>query len=467
MQTDQINFSLSKAKSQSNDGDFDYNSFLILLRNIDSKDLNLFSPLLDTNFDWSTWTIKDYELALQSINTIALIAHEYTHFLDTTATLWGYQYTHRKILVLSETDPVRQKDQIKVFQLNVSEIKNLHSDLVETSSSNYNDLLSMNHYYTYHKDHGSIIFIKLNYPDNKTDKIPVSMLAVNEGHAYCNEMIYKNILCKKIINKDLRETISSIINKDFEKFLNETRFSEYNILLKLCHINLKDYFNNEEILYLTSSILGFSLDCNDLLLTSFSYLFEDLVLSENLYIVKAITNDMRRAHSRHYLAFKLILIITNLYISGRNKEIIENIARNNNSKYNFNLLLNIILQNDIAIRLGDVSKNIQRGFIEKKGDIFKNKYIFDEVVENTKIYEEDNYIINDLNKYKLIDFILSDDYVVSLKNRVNLNVIEYYLEDLIGNFDTLNDAYEQIKKFHMNPLETEIFLNNLNFSLSE
>ena len=91
-------FPFSKAKSQSNDGEFDYNSFLVRLRNLDSTNIDLLSPLLDPRFDWNQWTMKNYELALNSINTIALLAHEYTHFLDTTATTWGHEYTYRKLL---------------------------------------------------------------------------------------------------------------------------------------------------------------------------------------------------------------------------------------------------------------------------------------------------------------------------------------------------------------------------------
>ena len=130
-------FPFSKAKSQSNDGVFDYNSFLVRLRNLDSTNIDLLPPLLDPRFDWNQWTMKNYELALNSINTIALLAHEYTHFLDTTATTWGHEYTYRKLLILSEDNSDKLENRINVLKLNISEINNLHTDLIKTTSSNY------------------------------------------------------------------------------------------------------------------------------------------------------------------------------------------------------------------------------------------------------------------------------------------------------------------------------------------
>lgn len=462
-------FPFSKAKSQSNDGEFDYNSFLVRLRNLDSTNIDLLSPLLDPRFDWNQWTMKNYELALNSINTIALLAHEYTHFLDTTATTWGHEYTYRKLLILSEDNSDKLENRINVLQLNISEINNLHPDLIKTTSSNYNDLISMNHYYKYSEDHGSVVLIRLNYPNCKTDEIPVSMLAVNEGHAYCNETIYKFNLCKNIADQNLKQTLISIINKDFDSFINQTIFSEYNILIKLSHIHFKNFFTNEEVLYLTSAILGFSLDCHDMLLTSFSYLLEQTISEKNFFVAQAITQDMRRGTSRHYLAFKLILIFYEIYNKGdKYQDIIKNIAKNQESKMNFDLVIKYLLDEDpTTSKSFSFMKEYFEKLVKEQEKDFKNEYIFKELSGNSKIYEEDNYVITDLNKYKLIDFLLNDDSIIKFNNRVDLDIEEYYLTDLNEKFSIINKAYDKIKKFHMDPYETEVTIQNLKNNYKE
>ncbi|MEG0291005.1 MAG: hypothetical protein RR941_06285, partial [Erysipelotrichaceae bacterium] len=193
-------FEFSKARSLSNEGEFDYNNFLVRLNNLTNDDISLFDPILDADFDWSKWKISDYEYAVKSINSISTLVHEYTHFLDTTATSWGDQYTYRKLLVLeskcNNSDDLSRT--IEVFQLNISEIKNLHSDLIKINNSNYNDMVTMNHAFDYTVDHGPLIHIIINYKDKSQDCIPISMLAVNEGHAFCNEMIFKFKLCNKV-----------------------------------------------------------------------------------------------------------------------------------------------------------------------------------------------------------------------------------------------------------------------------
>ncbi|MBJ9739716.1 hypothetical protein I5523_08690 [Acinetobacter oleivorans] len=453
----------SRARSLSNDGEFDYNSFLIRLKNLTNKDRSLFDPILDENFNWNKWGINDYEYTIKSINAISTLIHEYTHFLDTTATTWGDQYTLRKLLLLEENNKGSDKlqNRIDVFHLNISEIKNLHTDLVKISKSNYNEMISINHAYDYSKNHGSIVYIILNYKDSSQDYIPVSMLAVNEGHAFCNEMIFKLKLCQKIYNNSLRNTLISIFEKDFQKFLNSAEQAEYNILLKLCHIHFKNYFNTEEILTLTSIILGFSLDCDDMLLASFSYFLEKTISRKNIFIAQALTQDMRRGHSRYFLAFKLILIIYEVYISQDReyKILIEKISKNNKGRDNLYILLEYILGekiSDFSFMKDSMLSNLTK--ITKK---YKNNYILSKISKNRTTYLLNSYIINEINDYKTLNFLLCDDTIIKLQNSIDLDIESYFLEDLDESFSILNTAYDNVKKFHMNPYEVEAFLNDI------
>ena len=97
---------------------------------------------------------------------------------------------------------------------------------------------------------------------------------------------------------------------------------------------------------------------------------------------------------------------------------------------------------------------------------FKNKYIFNEISMNKTIYSNESYIINDLNKYKLLDFLLNDDTIIPFKRRVNIDIENYFMEELSEDFSIINLAYNNVKKFHMTPSETEISLRNLRNSLN-
>ncbi|WP_436860968.1 hypothetical protein [Acinetobacter haemolyticus] len=164
-------FKFSKARSLSNDGEFDYNNFLIRINNLTNDDIDLFDPILDDNFDWNKWEAHNYEYAMKSINAISTLIHELTHFLDTTATTWGDQYTYRKLLVLDKINTTEDKllQQINVFHLNISEIKNLHTDLVKIGNSNYNEMTVMNYAYSYSDDHGPTLYIVLTYKNGSQD----------------------------------------------------------------------------------------------------------------------------------------------------------------------------------------------------------------------------------------------------------------------------------------------------------
>ena len=455
-------FEFSKAKSLSNDGEFDYNNFLVRLKKLTNDDIALFDPILDENFDWGKWKINNYEYAIKSINAISTLIHEYTHFLDTTATTWGDQYTYRKLLVLENYNIGSDKllNQIDVFRLNISEIKDLHTDLVRISNSNYNEMTVMNHAYSYSEDHGPIIYIVLNYKNGSQDYIPVSMLAVNEGHAFCNEMIFKFKLCQKINDDSLKNTLVSIFEKDFEKILNSTEQAEYNILLKLCHIHFKNNFSIEEILTITSIILGFSLDCDDILLTSLSHAFDNDFYS-NKRLAQALIHDMRRGHSRHFLAFKLIIIIYLMYNDQNNdyQRIVRKIAKNEDGRKNLSILLEYALGEKI-LDLSFLKDEMLKNLITTTQK-YNNNYILEEISSNRITYPLNSYIIENLNDYKALSFLLADDTIIKLKNSIDLDIKNYFLEDLDDSFSILNDAYDNVKKFHMNPNEVEIFLNGI------
>ncbi|WP_436860965.1 hypothetical protein [Acinetobacter haemolyticus] len=286
------------------------------------------------------------------------------------------------------------------------------------------------------------------------------MLAVNEGHAFCNEMIFKFKLCKKINNDSLRNTLLSIFEKDFEKLLNSSEHAEYNILLKLCHIHFKGVFCTEEILNLTSIILGFTLDCDDILLTSLSHAFDKDSYS-NKRVAQALIHDMRRGHSRHFLAFKLIIVMYLIY-NDQNKNyqpIVIKIAKNEDARKNLSLLLEYAF-GEAILDLNFLKEAMFNNLINTT-EKYNNNYILKEIFSNRTTYPLNNYIIENLNDYKTLSFLLSDDTIIKLKNSINLDIENYFLEDLDESFSILNDIYDNVKKFHMNPYEVEMFLNGI------
>lgn len=139
--------------------------------------------------------------------------------------------------------------------------------------------------------------------------------------------------------------------------------------------------------------------------------------------------------------------------------LLEKIAKNEDGRKNLSILLEYALGEKI-LDLSFLKDEMLKNLITTTQK-YNNNYILEEISSNRITYPLNSYIIENLNDYKALSFLLADDTIIKLKNSIDLDIKNYFLEDLDDSFSILNDAYDNVKKFHMNPNEVEIFLNGI------
>ncbi len=153
--------------------------------------------------------------------------HEAVHFLDSTSTLWGIEYSYRLYNCLTSDN---EGNYVDVFALNDSEIEQ-HTDLnrdLDTKSFSYREMRAV---LSYDEEHG--VHVQFKYYDNDgrsfllTHSTPLSMLAVLEGHAFSQEQLFA------LDVYETREDIVSIrfLQENHSDKLHESNSTEYTCIL--------------------------------------------------------------------------------------------------------------------------------------------------------------------------------------------------------------------------------------------
>ena len=228
--------------------------------------------------------------------------HEMTHFLDSTTTLWGMQYSIR----LNAWFKYQNKQSLEVLALNDSEIT-LHN--FDCSKKGEGIKFSRIKYsLEYNEKFGA--FIRVFYLD-EFGKIlhsnPLSMLALLEGHAYAKELNISIEKCKK--ENDLVELV--ILKRDNSEKILKLNSCEYTTYLALA-IQMMPEIDVDIQLNLLCNIFEFCLDIPLIYLAQTpSYLFEMAFLNNNESIISQLKMEFSRGHNRHILALLILFDILN------------------------------------------------------------------------------------------------------------------------------------------------------------
>ncbi|WP_339331910.1 hypothetical protein [Aeromonas caviae] len=151
------------------------------------------------------------ELSNSDFEIYKTYRHEVTHLLDSTATLWGMEYTLRMHRWFNE----KNDNNLSVLSLNDAEIQ-MHNHLLCDLKMN------AHHYkinYSLEYNIGCGVFVRFHYLSLKNERIisvPITMLGLLEGHAYAQEQlmahnvylkkgdVVSNILLEKQVEMDLK-----------------------------------------------------------------------------------------------------------------------------------------------------------------------------------------------------------------------------------------------------------------------
>jgi len=167
-------------------------------------------------------SLKDNEFEFYKTFT-----HEMIHFLDSTSSLWGIEYSIR-LFNYYERNCTASLD---VFSLNDSEVLAQHQNLQQEDPTDKFEFKIMRTILSYDDNHG--VYLSFKYYDADSDgvkevhAVPISMLAVLEGHAYACE----NLLA--IERYETNNDISSVqfLYIDLQQTLRRRSFTEYSCIL--------------------------------------------------------------------------------------------------------------------------------------------------------------------------------------------------------------------------------------------
>lgn len=427
--------------SSTRNGSFDFVTNIIEIEKYDFKYKNIIETVISKDISTSL-------LNTQEIDIMALIYHEITHFLDLTTTSWGLEYMARKTHFILKT----RSDSMEVFKLNIAEIE-MHDVLIEILDENCKVKLldcSLQHHLVYNENFGSLIMIDFFLCEEQLYSIPFSMLSVLEANAYASEILVKIQNIENLQN-EAEKTISCImLNQEFDKFLNDIDYSEYNLVLILAKFHFQE-LNLKELLIFIKTLIGYVLNLGGMNI-SLASTFIKHTLAET-HIGNAIVKDMQRGMSRHILVFKFILLMHSylqigdtkskiLSIKTDPKEFINNFIKDSEIPIN-NQLDSIPELNEFNITL----KNLEK--IEKTFDwnIIENSSKY-----NKKIIETQKNILFNIKDLKLMDIYLSDETQIKVPNRLDIN-LKKYSSDNIKLFSKIETLFKNsdMTKFHIHP----------------
>ncbi|PYE31505.1 hypothetical protein DFP83_1095 [Idiomarina fontislapidosi] len=230
--------------------------------------------------------------------------HESVHFIDSTSTLWGMEYTCRLYNCFNSNN---SKEAIEVFLVNDSEIEqHAHSRIPTTTA--FIEYRTMRSILSYNPRYGAYINFKYySHDGNRFSEVfstPLTMLALLEGHAYAQELLTALALFK---SKD--DPISThLLKKEYEKTLIDTALSEYTCILSFTE-QLFDVYKFEERLSIVVLACRFVLDLPDLF--PFPQAYIDSCFSNNTdeQIISAFKMELNRGMNRSSLVAIILILL--------------------------------------------------------------------------------------------------------------------------------------------------------------
>lgn len=233
--------------------------------------------------------------------------HESVHFIDSTATLWGIEYSVRLFNCLENNNP---PDLINVFLLGNSEIDQ-HVNLKVESPEKTVSYSAMRSILSYDETHG--VHLQFKYYD-KTHRgleevfsVPISMLAVLEGHAFAQETLFAISTYQS--KCDLAAI--SFLENDYKRMLVEADKSEYTCIMAFVE-QLFESRSFEEKLKILNSACRLALDLPILLPFPDQYI-DDWFQNADVNLVSSLKMDLKRGMNRSSLVILILLGLSNTF----------------------------------------------------------------------------------------------------------------------------------------------------------
>ena len=243
------------------------------------------------------------ELNDKDLELYKTYVHEMTHFLDSTTTIWGVEYSAR----LNRYYKYQNEQTLGVLAINDAEITSNDNNLILNNS--VDKFSKIKYKLEYSRDLGAaVVLYFLDEYENTLHLASLSMLALLEGHAYVKEQLVA--IKKHKLENDVVE-LAYLKNKIKEETL-EIKSCEYTVYLALS-IQLIPDIDIEIHLNILCKIFEICLDLPSIYLASTPYFLFDMVFvnccSEEF--ISQLKLEFARGHNRHILALLLLCLVLN------------------------------------------------------------------------------------------------------------------------------------------------------------
>jgi len=425
---------------------FDFLSLIVVLEGYEGRNLADFQQAIA----WEPGQAID----ARTTDFRALLKHEVTHFLDTTTTAWGGQFTLRKLQMLRklQADTSEFENAVEVFALESSELK-LHTALIEASKVPPASCDTIQHELIYREEFGVCILMHYLKDGKLCHKVPLSLLSLLEANATASE--YLSLIQCALSHEEVvdRQLAMEQVHRRFEALLNDPERLEYSALLHLNRVHFKS-LSLTELLKLIAALARFSLDASTLTIGKLVNHIQPSFLNRELGDMLAM--ELRRDSHRQLIFFKTVLFMYGWLNQMGNdaRSNAEAIVRDTPieairhmwAQFNSKELLN-----DTNLR-SDTSVN-QEQWMRQLEVVLADSQIFGECSRaNRTLLETTSAGLLSFKQLKLLNALLADDTEVVFPNCVSISVPDYF-NDTINTFIKLDSAFRTMrhKRFHLSP----------------
>lgn len=431
-------------------GNFDFESTLIEMSEKkyleDGKwvinqtiDANLISIIMNNSY---------MSTMLQNQNLMGIyttLAHEVTHFLDYTTTIWGLEYFFKK--KLCQYNNTHKSSE--VLNINESELR-IHESLCIKNRQSAQKLIDYELRHNFRESNKFGYYSHVVFFDNGYiyHDVPLSMLCVLETHAFVNEQLIRiiNLESNKLdVSSELQE-----LEQSFDNYINDENLFEYNLLFILLRKHFHD-FTYKQLMLFTKSLLLFVLNMSSMCMASLSQV---LIPRKQSPLAKGVYLDMHRGMSRQVMMFELILTLYDLIANGfidKNTLLNELSDVLSSERIIEILMLDKLISSESA--MAELERKMQIKLITEYSNILDPDYFtLKNINTNVDIVKSSTYNVPDLSKLVLNDIFYGDTGIIKSPNRTPIDIKSLHDVSLITytNLKKTNPFYDNYK-IYANP----------------
>lgn len=384
----------------------------------------------------------------QSFEARSLLTHEFTHFLDMTTTVWGLEYVCRKLLMLNPQGGFSPEEAARVYMVNTLEIE-VHDELVSKPNSSIDGFDSLSHGLKYTEKYGVVCLLFYSRGGEVVHQAPISMLSVLEANATANEYL-RRLSDADYLEASVAQVEVCEIEREVLSLLRDSSLTEYTLLITLT----KTHFPELPLwclLKFVSALSRFTLDVGAMCMSSMADVIEDTFSAALLG--NWVCVDLRRGGSRPIIFLKTILLMYSSLSDMEGKaqsDFIETIIDNP-----FEAIVNFWQGMGVEVlqALSDSEYDCYH-----KSVLDSESCIDYEIVRSGKsnrdVLKNSHAGLTPFGELALVDPITEDGSVISMPNRINVDVLDYF-EANLATFLELDEVYDSTPKlrFHMSPEE--------------